>query len=128
MNAKHDGYRARGYLIERGFISAGAIRRLKRRIADALEVGSLGDVQFDDARADGAKPDGAGTIPQGIGAVPAPPRRVGRVRGRAASCVCCRRSCSLPPIGTAMIRPVRIASSPSSRVTPILEAIIASTV
>ena len=58
MSGTHDGYHAQGYQIERGFISTATVVRLKRRIADALEVGSLGEVQFDDARADGAKPMG----------------------------------------------------------------------
>ena len=58
MSGTHDDYFSRGYLIERGFISTASIGRLKRRIADALEVGSLADVRFDDARADGANPMG----------------------------------------------------------------------
>lgn len=51
-------YAARGYFIERGLISAATVERLKRRIAAALEVGSLDDVEFDAARAGGDDPMG----------------------------------------------------------------------
>ena len=58
MDAHRDDYAARGYFIERGLIPAAAVEKLRRRIADVLEVGSLADVGFDDARADDADPMG----------------------------------------------------------------------
>ena len=58
MDQEHADYAARGYFIERGLISTATIERLKGRIAEALEVGSLADVMFDDQRAGGDSPRG----------------------------------------------------------------------
>ena len=58
MDATREDYAARGYFIERGLIAAATVERLKRRIAAALEVGSLDEVEYDAARAGGDDPMG----------------------------------------------------------------------